>query len=57
MRAMILRASGWIRTELGGPGAPFGVEETIPQIVGTLIAQQGRRGLRYLDRFGKTVPW
>ena len=56
-RAILLMAPGWIRTELGGPEAPFGVEETIPQIVGTLIAQQGRRGLRYLDRFGKTVPW
>jgi len=56
-RAILLMAPGWIRTELGGPEAPFGVQETIPQIIDTLIAQQDRPGLRYLDRFGKTVPW
>ncbi|HET6969860.1 MAG TPA: SDR family NAD(P)-dependent oxidoreductase, partial [Phenylobacterium sp.] len=56
-RATILMAPGWIRTELGGANAPFGVEEAMPQIVDVLIAQQGVSGLRYLDRFGKAVPW
>lgn len=56
-RAMVLMAPGWIRTELGGPAAPFGLEETVPQIVATLVAQQGTPGLRYLDRFGQAVPW
>jgi NAD(P)-dependent dehydrogenase (short-subunit alcohol dehydrogenase family) len=56
-RAMVLMAPGWIRTEMGGPGAPFGVEEAMPQIADTLIAQLDTPGLRYLDRFGKTVPW
>lgn len=56
-RALVLMAPGWIRTGLGGPEAPFGIEETVPQIVSTLLAQQGRPGLRYLDREGRTVPW
>ena len=56
-RAMVLMAPGWIRTELGGPEAPFSVEETIPKIVDVLVSQQGRPGLRYLDRDGNTVPW
>ncbi|WBO23714.1 SDR family oxidoreductase [Sphingomonas abietis] len=56
-RAMLLMAPGWIRTALGGPDAPFGLEETIPPIVDVLLAQQGGRGLRYLDRHGQTVPW
>jgi len=56
-RATILMAPGWIRTEMGGPGAPFGVEEAMPQIVDTLVAQQDAPGLRYLDRHGQTVPW
>ena len=56
-RAMVLMAPGWIRTELGGPNAPFCVEETIPQVVDTLVAQRGLPGLRFIDRHGETVPW
>jgi NAD(P)-dependent dehydrogenase (short-subunit alcohol dehydrogenase family) len=56
-RAIVLMAPGWIRTEMGGANAPFGVEEAMPQIVDVLIAQLGSRGLRYFDRHGQTVPW
>jgi NAD(P)-dependent dehydrogenase (short-subunit alcohol dehydrogenase family) len=56
-RALLLLAPGWIRTELGGPDAPFTMEETIPDVVSVVIAKQGKPGLQYLDRNGKTVPW
>jgi NAD(P)-dependent dehydrogenase (short-subunit alcohol dehydrogenase family) len=56
-RALLLMAPGWIRTELGGPHAPFSMEQTIPDIVSVVIAKQGTPGLQYLDRNGKTVPW
>jgi NAD(P)-dependent dehydrogenase (short-subunit alcohol dehydrogenase family) len=56
-RAMVLMAPGWIRTDMGGANAPFGVEQAMPQIVDVLIAQQGTSGLQYLDRHGQTVPW
>jgi len=56
-RALVLMAPGWIRTALGGPDAPFGIEETIPKVVDVLLAQQGKPGLRFLDREGRTVPW
>jgi len=56
-RALVLMAPGWIRTALGGPDAPFSVEETIPKVVDVLLSQQGKPGLRYLDREGRVVPW
>ncbi|KPC49646.1 SDR family oxidoreductase [Amantichitinum ursilacus] len=56
-RALVLMAPGWIRTDLGGPDAPFGVEETMPAIVDVLLAKRTRPGLEYLDRNGRTVPW
>lgn len=56
-RALVLLAPGWIRTTLGGPEAPFSLEETIPDIVNVLLSKRGKRGLEYLDRMGRTVPW
>lgn len=56
-RALVLMAPGWIRTALGGPDAPFGLEEAVPKIVATLLTQQGKPGLHYLDPEGQTIPW
>jgi NAD(P)-dependent dehydrogenase (short-subunit alcohol dehydrogenase family) len=56
-RAIVAMAPGWIRTDLGGPDAPFTMEEAVPQVVDVLIAARATPGLRYLDRFGEIVPW
>ena len=56
-RALVLIAPGWIRTALGGPDAPFSVADAIPKVVDVLLSQQGKPGLRYLDREGRAVPW
>lgn len=56
-RALLLLAPGWIRTALGGPDAPFGLDETIPDIVNTLLAKRGKPGLDYVDRMGRNIPW
>jgi NAD(P)-dependent dehydrogenase (short-subunit alcohol dehydrogenase family) len=55
--AMVLMAPGWVRTEMGGPDARLTIEESIPNLVTTLLAAHGNPGLRYLDYLGRTVPW
>jgi NAD(P)-dependent dehydrogenase (short-subunit alcohol dehydrogenase family) len=56
-RTLLLMAPGWVRTDMGGPGAPLGIEESIPKLAGTIDAQAGKGGLQYLDYLGRQVPW
>jgi NAD(P)-dependent dehydrogenase (short-subunit alcohol dehydrogenase family) len=56
-RTLLLLAPGWIRTDMGGPAAPFTIEESVPVLVATIEAQRGQGGLQYIDRHGRTVPW
>ncbi|AHG65765.1 SDR family oxidoreductase [Advenella mimigardefordensis] len=56
-RTLLLLAPGWVRTDLGGIEAPLSIEESIPKVVNVMLSQQGKPGLQYLDREGKTVPW
>jgi len=56
-RAKLVVAPGWIKTEMGGSDAPHTIEETIPLVVDMLEKNQGRPGLRYVDRFDVTLPW
>src|ERR1700760_716563 len=56
-RTLLLMAPGWVRTELGGPGAQLTIGESVPGLVTTIDAQHGRPGLQFLDYQGRTVPW
>ena len=56
-RTLLLMAPGWVKTELGGPGARLTVSESIPNLVTTIDAQRGRSGLHFLDYLGQTVAW
>jgi NAD(P)-dependent dehydrogenase (short-subunit alcohol dehydrogenase family) len=56
-RTFLLMAPGWVKTELGGPGARLSISESIPGLVATIDNQHGRAGLHFLDYMGKTVAW
>lgn len=56
-RTLVLMAPGWIKTDLGGPGAKLTVDESIPKVVLTLDSLAGQSGLHYVDYLGRTVPW
>ena len=56
-RTLLLIAPGWVKTDMGGPEAKYSIDEVIPRIVDTITAQEGKKGLQYLDQFGKSVRW
>ena len=48
---------GWVRTDMGGQGAPVSVVESGRGIVSVIEAQAGRHGHRFLDYAGKEIAW
>ncbi|MGF6533759.1 MULTISPECIES: SDR family NAD(P)-dependent oxidoreductase [Paraburkholderia] len=56
-KTLLLMAPGWVKTDMGGPDARLTIEESIPNLVNTIEAYEGRSGLHYLDYQGKVVPW
>ncbi|OAR24631.1 3-oxoacyl-ACP reductase [Streptomyces sp. ERV7] len=56
-RTLLLMDPGWVRTELGGPDAELGVEESIPGVAQTIEHHQGKPGLYFVDHLGQVVPW
>ena len=56
-RTLLLINPGWVQTELGGPGAPLTIEQSVPGVVDTITAHQGEQGLHFLDYRNQVVPW
>ncbi|OUJ72400.1 SDR family NAD(P)-dependent oxidoreductase [Hymenobacter crusticola] len=56
-RALLLIAPGWVRTDMGTADAVLDVSESIPRVVDVVTQNEGKPGLRYMDRFGEILPW
>lgn len=57
-RTLLLMAPGWVKdTGVGGSGGQLTIEESIPNLVRTMTAQQGKGGLQYIDYMGREIPW
>ena len=48
---------GWVRTEMGGPGAPLTPEESIASMIRTIDGMTLERTGGFFDRDGRPVPW
>ncbi|MCI1010272.1 SDR family NAD(P)-dependent oxidoreductase [Pseudomonas oryzihabitans] len=55
--AVLALHPGWVRTALGGAGAPVEVAASVAGLVATIEARAGQRGCAFLDYQGQALPW
>jgi NAD(P)-dependent dehydrogenase (short-subunit alcohol dehydrogenase family) len=55
--AVLAIAPGWVRTDMGGSGAPLSVAESAAGIVDVLESSAGTGRHGFVDYRGREVPW
>jgi hypothetical protein len=48
---------GWVRTDMGGPGAAVSVEDSAKGMVAVMLSQRGGHRHLFLDYLGKEIAW
>jgi NAD(P)-dependent dehydrogenase (short-subunit alcohol dehydrogenase family) len=48
---------GWVKTDMGGPGADIDVATSVHGLADVLVAKAGSGKHEYLDYTGATIPW
>ena len=48
---------GWVRTDMGGPNATFGVEEAVSRVRNVIEGLTPADSGRYFDNQGQPIPW
>ncbi len=48
---------GWVKTDMGGEGAPLDVQTSCKGLVEQINKQAGQGGHRFIDYQGQSIPW
>jgi NAD(P)-dependent dehydrogenase (short-subunit alcohol dehydrogenase family) len=48
---------GWVRTDMGGPAAAVGIEESVKGLADVLEAQKGTHAHKFRDYRGEAIAW
>jgi NAD(P)-dependent dehydrogenase (short-subunit alcohol dehydrogenase family) len=55
--SMVTLHPGWVRTDMGGPGAPVSVEDSAKGLVSVIEGERGKHRHVFLDYQGHEVAW
>ena len=56
-QAWLTVAPGWVRTDMGGPGATLSIDQSIPGIADLLERRHGSGTTAYVNYEGRELPW
>jgi len=48
---------GWVQTDMGGPGAPLTIAQSVPAMVKTIDGFTAKHNGRYIQYDGTELPW
>ena len=54
---LVAISPGWVRTDMGTKGAELSVGESVSSLIDTIQNVTMESSGRFLDRFGKALPW
>ena len=54
---VVCMSPGWVRTDMGGPNAPIGIEDSIPRVADVLESKAGTGDHGFYNYDGARIPW